>query len=93
MYADHGLFADIDDRLRRPAREATPERLRLWNDYLAFIRREPAFTSGEALTEAYKSRRETQLLLAAVDGVENGNSAQNAAFRESLNAAARTRET
>jgi|GEM_PF-1174064 len=93
VYADHGLFADIDDRLRRPARGATPERLVLWNDYLAFIRREAAFESSEALTEAYKNRRETHLLLGDLDGVENGKSSQDAAFDGPQNAAARIPET
>jgi hypothetical protein len=63
VYADLGLFADIDDRLRRPARGATPARLQLWNDYLAFIRREPAFASSDALVEAYRRRPETEALL------------------------------
>jgi hypothetical protein len=63
VYADLGLFADIDERLRRPARGATPARLELWNDYLAFIRREAAFASGEALVDAYRHRPETEALL------------------------------
>jgi hypothetical protein len=67
VYADLGLFADIGDRLRRPARGATRERLELWNDYLAFIRREPAFESSVALVEAYKSRAQTDALLGVAE--------------------------
>jgi hypothetical protein len=70
VYADVGLFADIAERLRRPARGATPARMNLWNDYLAFIRREPAFDSIESLLEAYTSRDETAVLIEVADGGE-----------------------
>jgi transglutaminase-like putative cysteine protease len=67
IYEDFGLFADIDDLLAKPARGATPARFALWNDYLAFIRREPRFVSIEALADAYLARPETQALIAEAD--------------------------
>jgi hypothetical protein len=70
VYADLGLFADIADRLARPARGATPARMQLWNDYIAFIRREPAFDSIESLLDAYTGRDETAVLIEVADGGE-----------------------
>jgi uncharacterized membrane protein YdfJ with MMPL/SSD domain len=68
VHADLGLFADIADLLSKPARGATPERFALWNDYLAFIRREPAFASAEALFRAYLAREQTDALLSRAAG-------------------------
>lgn len=53
VYADLGLYANIDEMLARPARAATPHRLALANDYLSFIRSRPAFASDAALITAY----------------------------------------
>ncbi|HEV3048198.1 MAG TPA: MMPL family transporter [Solirubrobacteraceae bacterium] len=53
VFADLGLYADIDELIARPARSATPSRLKLANDYLEFIRGEPAFESEHALVRAY----------------------------------------
>jgi hypothetical protein len=55
VYADLGLYANIDELLEKPARGATPERLALWNGYLDFIRSHAAFDSSEALIEGYRS--------------------------------------
>jgi uncharacterized membrane protein YdfJ with MMPL/SSD domain len=59
VYADLGLFVDIDELLGKPARPSLSERWEIFNDYLQFIRSEPAFGSGGALIEAYRSRRST----------------------------------
>jgi uncharacterized membrane protein YdfJ with MMPL/SSD domain len=53
VFADLGLYADIDEMIARPARSATPGRLALANDYLEFIRGQPAFESERALVRAY----------------------------------------
>ncbi len=57
VYADLGLYADIDELLSRPARQFTPRLMALGNDYLAFIRGQPPFPSDEALVRAYQSVR------------------------------------
>jgi uncharacterized membrane protein YdfJ with MMPL/SSD domain len=63
VYADLGLYADIDELFEKPARGATPERLALWNDYLEFIRSQPAFPSSDALIRAYRATGNTERLL------------------------------
>jgi uncharacterized membrane protein YdfJ with MMPL/SSD domain len=72
VYADLGLFADIGELLDKPARGATAERLTLWNDYLAFIRANPPYSSSESLIAAYSTREQTHRLLQAVDGSGDG---------------------
>jgi uncharacterized membrane protein YdfJ with MMPL/SSD domain len=59
VYADLGLFADIDELLEKPPRQRLSERWVIFNDYLQFIRANPAFASDSALIEAYRSRRTT----------------------------------
>jgi hypothetical protein len=59
VYADLGLFANIDELLRRPARQSTASLLAMGNDYLAFIRGAPAFASSEELIAAYRTSRST----------------------------------
>jgi hypothetical protein len=68
VHADLGLFADIGDLLAKPARGSTPARLALWNDYLAFIRREPAFESAEEMIRAYLAREEADVLIRRANG-------------------------
>jgi len=63
VYADLGLYADIDELFEKPARGATPERFALWNDYLDFIRGQPAYESSDALIAAYRSTGNTDRLL------------------------------
>lgn len=53
VHADLGLFADIDDLLEKPARNATPEFLARVNDYVRFIRSRPPFASADELIAAY----------------------------------------
>ncbi len=55
IFADLGLYANIDELFEKPARGATPERLAIWNDYLDFIRREPAYETSDELIAAYRS--------------------------------------
>ena len=59
VYADLGLFTNIDELLRRPARSGTPALLANGNDYLAFIRSRPAFASSRELIAAYRTSRST----------------------------------
>jgi transglutaminase-like putative cysteine protease len=63
IYADLGLFADVDELLAKPSRGATPARFELWNDYLEHIRRHPAYASSEALIASYHGLPSTQRLL------------------------------
>lgn len=61
VYEDLGLFASIDDRLDKPPRSAQPETMfRLGNDYLRFIRSQPAFASAKALIDAYRGTLEAE---------------------------------
>jgi uncharacterized membrane protein YdfJ with MMPL/SSD domain len=57
VFADLGLYANIDELLEKPARAATPQYMALANDYLSFIRDQPPFESDKALFEAYRSAR------------------------------------
>ncbi len=68
VYADLGLYANIDEMLARPARSATPQRLALANDWLDFIRSQPPFASDEALVRAYRSAERTAAALAGPFG-------------------------
>jgi hypothetical protein len=55
VYADQGLYADIDELLCKPPRASLSDRWAVFNDYLQFIRANPAFVSDRALVEAYRS--------------------------------------
>jgi hypothetical protein len=66
VYADLGLYADIDELFEKPARGATPERVALWNDYLDFIRSNPAYETSDALISAYRNSENAERMLALV---------------------------
>ena len=51
VHADLGLEANIDGLLAKPTRK--PELPARYNDYLAFVRRNPPFASPEELIDAY----------------------------------------
>jgi RND superfamily putative drug exporter len=55
IYADIGLYVDIDPMLERPARHVTPRFMAKANDWLAFIRSEPPYPSEDALVSAYRA--------------------------------------
>ncbi len=57
VYADRGLHACIDDLLDKPARNAQPATLAAINEYVRFIRSEPAFPTADALIAAYAAFR------------------------------------
>jgi RND superfamily putative drug exporter len=59
IYADLGLYADIDELLEKPARGSLSERWAIFNDYLQFIRAQPAFACSGDLITAYRSSRTT----------------------------------
>lgn len=58
IHADLGLHANIDDLLSKPVRNAKADLLEYGNDYLAFIRRHPPFSSAEELIGAYRRELE-----------------------------------
>ncbi|HTW41697.1 MAG TPA: MMPL family transporter [Solirubrobacteraceae bacterium] len=68
VYADLGLFANLDESLARPPRAATPQRLALANHYLAFIRAQPAFSSDRELVHAYLAARRASGAMSGVRG-------------------------
>jgi Transglutaminase-like superfamily/MMPL family len=55
VYADLGLYANIDELLQRPARAGTPRLLAMGNLYLDFIRSHPAYDSSSELIDAYRA--------------------------------------
>jgi len=57
VYADLGLYANIDELLARPARASTPWLLATGNSYLEFIRTHPAHDSSRSLIDAYLAAR------------------------------------
>ena len=88
VHADLGLQPDIDVLLDKPARNATRQKLKLANEYLAFIRGQPAFDSAEQLLEAYGSAVEVGLsgeteppLTAAELATVNGGESQRVGER------------
>ncbi len=68
VYADLGLYTDLDELLARPARSATTRHLALANDYLAFVRSQPAYASDDALVDAYLSAKRDAGSLTGVRG-------------------------
>jgi RND superfamily putative drug exporter len=55
VYADLGLYANIDELLARPPRAGTDQVFTEANRYLRFIRSEPPFQTAEALIDAYRA--------------------------------------
>jgi uncharacterized membrane protein YdfJ with MMPL/SSD domain len=68
VYADLGLYVNLDELLARPARAATPRRLALANDYLHFVRAQPAYPSDDDLVDAYLSAKRASGSMRGVRG-------------------------
>ncbi len=54
IHAFHGLHANIDEWLAKPARHATSAALEHANRYLSFVRRHPPFPDAQSLHAAYE---------------------------------------
>jgi hypothetical protein len=68
VYADLGLYVNLDELLARPARAATPRRLALANDYHHFVRAQPAYPSDDDLVDAYLSAKRASGSMRGVRG-------------------------
>ena len=58
VYADLGLFADLDELLGKAPRPTTSRLQAAGNDWLEFIRARPPFASETELVSAYKASRD-----------------------------------